>query len=63
MNKALELIDKLNYYTQYYNKGESLISDREWDNLYFELAEMKKNTGVAILGTHIQIIRYKRKLK
>lgn len=40
MNKALELIDKLNYYTQYYDKGESLISDREWDNLYFELAEM-----------------------
>lgn len=36
-----ELIKLLNYYTDLYNKGESPISDREWDELYFKLKQME----------------------
>lgn len=44
-NKIRELIDKLNYYTKFYDKGENLISDKEWDDLYFELVQLEKETG------------------
>ena len=41
-----DLINKLNYYTQYYDKGESLISDKEWDDMYFDLQELESWTGL-----------------
>lgn len=31
------LIDKLNYYTKMYDEGRPEISDREWDDMYFQL--------------------------
>ena len=40
------LINKLNYYTELYDKGIPAISDKEWDNLYFELSELEKETGI-----------------
>ena len=46
MNEIRELIDKLNYYTQYYDKGESLIGDKEWDDMYFDLQELESWTGL-----------------
>ena len=34
--KSMEdLIKKLNYYTEAYDKGQPLISDTEWDKIYF----------------------------
>ena len=44
--KIRDLINKLNYYTQYYDKGESLISDKEWDDMYFELQDLENWTGL-----------------
>lgn len=59
MNKQIrELIDKLNYYTQYYDKGESLISDKKWDNLYFELVELEKKTGEYYEDSPTQRVNY-----
>ena len=41
------LIDKLNYYTKMYDEGHPEISDREWDDMYFQLqsAERFYNVG------------------
>ena len=44
--KIRDLIDKLNYYTKKYDEGESLISDKEWDDMYFDLQELESWTGL-----------------
>ena len=41
-----DLINKLNYYTKKYDEGESLISDKEWDDMYFDLQELESWTGL-----------------
>ena len=37
MENMRELIDKLNYYTKKYDEGAPEISDKDWDDMYFEL--------------------------
>ena len=46
MNKIKELVDKLNYYTKLYDEGQPQISDKEWDDMYFELVALEKETGI-----------------
>jgi len=41
-----ELIDILNKYTKSYDEGVPQVSDLEWDNLYFELQKLEKETGI-----------------
>ena len=41
----LNAIEKLNNYTRYYDAGIPLISDEEWDNLYFEISKYEEETG------------------
>ena len=36
------LIKKLNNYTSAYDEGRPLISDAEWDRMYFELKKMEE---------------------
>lgn len=36
-----DLVDRLNYYTKLYDMGKPAISDKEWDDLYFQLQEME----------------------
>ena len=36
------LIDKLNYYTKMYDEGHPEISDREWDDMYFQLQSAER---------------------
>ena len=43
-----ELVDKLNYYTKLYDEGCPAISDKEWDDMYFELQRLEKETGVIL---------------
>ena len=40
------LINTLNLYTEAYDAGEPAISDKEWDNLYFQLVKMENETGL-----------------
>lgn len=54
-----ELINLLNEYTKEYDKGNSKISDEEWDNLYFELEKLEKETGVLYPDSPTQSISYK----
>lgn len=44
--KIRELIDKLNYHTKKYDAGHPEISDKEWDNMYFELQDLENWTGL-----------------
>ena len=36
-----ELVDKLNYHTKLYDQGKPIISDEEWDKMYFELVKLE----------------------
>ena len=44
-----ELVDRLNETSQaYYTRGDSPLSDMQWDALYDELTQMEKTTGVVL---------------
>ena len=53
-----ELIDKLNRYTKAYDEGHPLISDKEWDDLYFELKQKEEKTGIIYPNSPTQKINY-----
>ena len=53
-----ELIDKLNYYTKLYDEGKSPISDKEWDDMYFQLQELEKEFGVVLANSPTRKIDY-----
>lgn len=53
-----ELVSLLNKYTHYYDNGNPIVSDKEWDDLYFELCELEKNTGYILKDSPTQKIRY-----
>ena len=40
------LITSLNHYTELYNKGDSPISDKKWDDMYFQLKHIEEETGI-----------------
>jgi DNA ligase (NAD+) len=40
------LIDELNRLTKLYDEGHPEISDKKWDDLYFKLKQMEKETGI-----------------
>ena len=44
--KIRDLINKLNYYTKKYDEGNPEISDKEWDDMYFELQDLENWTGL-----------------
>ena len=46
LDEMQELIDKLNYYIKMYDEGTPVISDKEYDDLYFQLEELEKESGV-----------------
>jgi len=53
-----DLIWKLNRYTKNYDEGHPLISDKEWDELYFELQKMEEETGIIYPDSPTQSISY-----
>ena len=58
MTKMKELIEKLNKYTVAYDCGNPLISDKEWDDMYFELKELEEETGIVYPNSPTQTIHY-----
>ncbi len=46
-NNMRELIDWLNARTKEYDEGNLTVSDREWDNKFFELVKMEEELGFA----------------
>ena len=53
-----ELIDKLNYYTKLYDEGHPAISDKEWDDMYFQLQELEKEFGVILSNSPTANVNY-----
>lgn len=54
------LVEKLNKYTEYYDKGQPLISDKEWDDCYFELVALEEKTGYRLKDSPTQKVVYKK---
>ena len=48
LDEMRDLIKKLNYYTKLYDEGKSPISDKEWDDMYFHLEKLEKETGISL---------------
>lgn len=57
------LIDELNRLTKLYDEGRPEISDKEWDDLYFELVELERKTGEYYEDSPTQRINYEVKNK
>ena len=52
------LTDYLNQMTVKYDEGNPEISDKEWDNLYFELKALEDKTGIVMVNSPTQNIHY-----
>ena len=58
VDKMNELISQLNYYTKLYDEGNPAISDKEWDDLYFQLQEIEHDTGIVLANSPTSHIDY-----
>ena len=52
------VIKKLNYYTKFYDEGHPKISDKEWDDMYFELVKAENETGIYFEDSPTQRVNY-----
>ena len=57
-NIMRQLIDELHTLTKAYNQGNPIVSDKEWDEKYFQLQELEKNTGFIYPDSPTQKIDY-----
>ena len=57
-NKIRELIECLNNHTYLYDKGCPIISDEEWDKMYFELDKLEKEYSIYFNDSPTQSISY-----
>ena len=56
--KMIDLIQKLNLATLQYDKGTPVLSDEEWDDMYFELMALEMDAGFALPDSPTQMISY-----
>ena len=57
-NEYQATIDLLNKWQDAYDRGQPLVSDKEYDDLYFKLCEYETNTGEISPDSPTQKIRY-----
>lgn len=53
-----DLVYWLNYYTQKYDEGNPVISDREWDEIYFTLLKMEQEQGIVLPDSPTNSIQF-----
>ena len=58
MVRIRDLINTLNVYTEAYDAGSPIISDREWDDLYFTLVKLENTTGIYYEDSPTQRIHF-----
>lgn len=59
INDIKSLVHKLNIYRdEYYNNNNSIISDREYDNLFDRLVTLEKETGYILSNSPTQSVGY-----
>lgn len=54
-----KLVEDLNNYTVEYDKGTPVISDTNWDDLYFKLKELEQETGFLLPTSPTNSIHFK----
>lgn len=52
------LVSELNRHTELYDKGIPEISDKQWDDMYFELAVLEHNYGYILSNSPTQKVNY-----
>ena len=52
------LVSKLNKLTELYDKGTPEVSDKEWDDMYFELATLEREYGYVLPDSPTQRVNY-----
>lgn len=52
------LVKELNRHTELYDKGVPEISDKEWDDMYFELVELERECGYILPNSPTQKVNY-----
>ncbi len=52
------LVSELNRHTELYDKGVPEISDKEWDDMYFELATLEYQNGYILPNSPTQKVNY-----
>ena len=52
------LVAELNRHTELYDKGTPEISDKEWDDMYFELADLESERGYILPNSPTQKVNY-----
>lgn len=58
LSKIKELVEKLNYYTKLYDEGHPEISDKEWDDMYFELQKIERESGIYLEDSPTQRVNF-----
>lgn len=58
-NRIIELVSLLNKYRDaYYNRNESLVSDKEYDMLFDELVKLEQEQGLILANSPTQTVGY-----
>ena len=64
INRLKELTEQLNRYRDsYYNNSESLISDKQYDDLFDELQALEEETGIVMSNSPTKTVGYEVKSK
>ena len=64
IKRLKELTEQLNHYRDsYYNDSESLISDKQYDNLFDELQTLEEETGIVMSNSPTNTVGYEVKSK
>ena len=53
-----DLINRLNEATKAYDAGRPIMSDAEWDKLYFQLQKMENESGIILPDSPTHFIYY-----
>ena len=59
MQGIKKLIDILNEATKAYDEGHPIMSDKEWDDLYFKLVQLENESGIYYENSPTQKVVYK----
>ena len=64
IKRLKELTEQLNHYRDsYYNNSESLISDKQYDDLFDELQTLEQETGIVMSNSPTNTVGYEVKSK
>lgn len=58
IKELYSLVDSLNYHTELYNKNCPIISDKEWDDMYFQLVSLENELNLYLSNSSTQQVTY-----